>query len=269
MLVIIDGNNWFSRAWYALKPTKATEPEIVRADLEERSVRAIQTTGHWIQDINKQLNPTTLAICWDSPVSLRKELFPEYKGGRSEKPEGYYEALAVLRRRLRNYWNVELDGCEADDLLAKFAIDAVRTKEQCLLCSSDKDLHQCLVAGAVSQCIHVSRPVDRPGLSFDVITADDLKERYGVELSQWIDYRLMVGDKTDGLPKPYGVGDKIARTVLEACGSLDGFYADPSKAPISDSKRNSLLEFKPQVPLMRKLITLPFKIEATRSSVTV
>ena len=260
MLVIIDGNNWFSRAWFALKPTTSTEPEVVRIDIEERSVRSIQTTGHWIQDIKKQLKPTTLAICWDSPSSLRKELFPEYKGGRGEKPEGYYEAMTVLRRRLRDYWNVEIDGCEADDLLAKFAIDAVRTGEQCLLCSSDKDLHQCLVAGVVSQCMYVNRPGGgRQNLIFQVITADNWKDHYDVALSQWLDYRCMVGDKADGLPKPYGIGDKLARKILEACGSLDEFYADPLKAPITEGKRHAMLEFKSQLPLVRSLITLPIK----------
>lgn len=261
MLVIIDGNNWFGRAWFSLKPTKATEPEIVKADLEERSTRAIQTTGHWIQDTKRQLHPETLAICWDSPSSFRKELFPAYKGGREEKPEGYYEAMEVLRRRLREYWNVEMDGYEADDLMAKFAIDAVKTNDKCLLCSSDKDLHQCLVAGSVSQCTEVKRREGSQKLDFHVLNAEGFEGSYKMPLSQWLDYRCMAGDKSDNLPKPYGIGDKIARQILSACGTLDAFYDDPSKAGLSATRLNAMLEFKEHLPLLRKLITLPLRHE--------
>lgn len=267
MWVIIDGNNWFSRAWFALKPTTSTEPEIVQADLEERSVRAVQTAGHWIQDIKKQLKPTTLAICWDSPNSLRKQLYPEYKSHR-EKPEGYHAAMAVLRRRLRDYWNVELNGYEADDLLAKFAFDANREEARCLLCSSDKDLHQCLVAGVISQCIGMKRPFGDRRLEFEMITAKLLCKEYGVTPAQWVDYRCMVGDKADGLPGVYGIGPVNASDILVACGTLDGFYAEPFKAPISTTKRNALLEYKSRLPLIRKLITLPLKPETIGSSVT-
>lgn len=262
MWVIIDGNNWFSIAWYALKPTKSLHPDDIQADLEDRSARSVQTVLNWVEDIKRQLKPETFAICWDSPNSLRRQMFQEYKGGRGEKPEGYYVAMDDLRRKLElaGEWNVEIDGLEADDLLAKFAIDAVKEGSQCLLCSSDKDLHQCLIAGKVSQCTSVGRPEDRQRvLIFQILTAKLFEERYGVTLSQWIDYRCMAGDKTDGLPKPYGVGDKIALKILNACGSLDEFYADPLKAPITEGKRKAMLEFKPQLQLVRSLITLPLR----------
>lgn len=269
MWVVIDGNNWYSRAWFALKPTTSTDPEIVRADMEERCVRAVQTVLDWIEDTARQLKPETLAICWDSPNSFRREMFPEYKGGRGEKPEGYYAAMAVLRQNLDSYLQVESSGYEADDLLAKFAIDAVKANEQCLLCSSDKDLHQCLITGAVSQCISITRSLGQHfgRLEFKVVTADLLFNEYGVKPSQWVDFRCMVGDKSDGLAGALGIGEKLARKILDACETLDGFYADPDKAPIAAGKRSSLLEFKSQVPLMRKLVTLPLRPETLRNPV--
>jgi DNA polymerase-1 len=93
-------------------------------------------------------------------------------------------------------------------------------------------------------------------LEFKVITAEKLLDEYGVNPSQWVDFRCMTGDTSDGLPGAPGIGPKTARDVLVACGTLDKFYEEPFKAPVSVIKRNALLEFRSQVPLMRNLITL-------------
>ncbi len=256
MWVIIDGNNWYSRAFYALTPTESQEPGVIKADLDLRCVRSVQTVLRWIEDTERQLKPTTLAICWDSRKSFRKELCDKYKGHKGEKAEGYYSAMDALRLRLKDYQQRESSGFEADDLLAGFARDAVDEGEKCLLCSSDKDMHQCLTAGFVSQCTKMKRTEGISGLDFRVLNAEGLFKKYGVTPSQWIDYRCMTGDKSDGLPGVDGIGPKNAMEVLVACGTLDGFYAEPFKAQIAVAKRNALLEFKSQLPLMRELITL-------------
>lgn len=256
MWVIIDGNNWFSRAWFALKPTTSQDPEVIKHDLEQRSARSIQTTLRWIEDANRQLNPTTLAICWDSSTSFRKKACPAYKDGR-EKPDGYHSAMSVLRDNLQDYRQCEQSGYEADDLLAGFARDAIDEGEKCLLCSSDKDLHQCLVAGMVSQCTDFKRSlINSNRLEFQVLTYDGLLKQYGVSPWQWIDYRCISGDSSDGLPGAPGIGPKTACSVLVACQTLDEFYKEPFKAPITIRQRNILLEFQSQIPLMRDLITL-------------
>lgn len=264
MYLIIDGNNWFSVAWYALKPTTSTVPAIIQADMELRAVRSIQTVMNWVEDIEQQIRPTTMAICWDSATSFRKQLMPEYKSDR-EKPDGYFAAMRTLRKNLDGCWQVEMDGLEADDLMAKFARDAVKANERCLLCSSDKDLHQCLIAGCVSQCTGIDRQVLNSKI-FDlrVMTERALIDKYGVAPSLWVDYRCMVGDPSDGLPKPTDIGPVNAIKILSACGTLDEFYKDPFKAPISPAKRNAMLAFKEQVPLVRKLIKLPFTQEAMK-----
>jgi 5'-3' exonuclease len=255
MWVIIDGNNWYGRAFFALKPTMSQEPEIIRMDLELRCGRAVQTVLNWIEDTKLQLKPTMLAICWDSTSSFRKELCPEYKAGRGEKPAGYCAAMGVLRMCLEGYRQCESSGFEADDLLAGFARDAIDEGERCLLCSSDEDLHQCLTTGVVSQCTRVKRLADHR-LEFNVLTADGLFKLYGVKPWQWIDYRCIVGDRSDGLPGAPGVGPKAALAILGACGTLDRFYEEPDKAPLTALKLNTMLEFKSQLPLMRDLVTL-------------
>lgn len=254
MWVVIDGNNWFSRAWFALKPTSSQSPAIVQADLEQRCIRSIETVVRWIDDIARELKPTMLAVCWDSPASFRRELFPEYKADHN-KPAGYREAMRSLKEiLLGRHLQYLANGYEADDLLAGFAREAIDEGERCVLCSSDKDLHQCLVDGCVSQCTRMAR-VDNQ-LRFHITRSKELVDQYGVKPWQWVDYRCLTGDPSDGLPGVYGIGPKIAVDILTACGTLDKFYEEPFKAPITAAKRVAMLAFKPQVPLMRKLMTL-------------
>lgn len=255
MWVIIDGNNWYSRAWFALKPIKSQDPAVVQADLEDRCIRSVQTVERWVEDAAHQLKPTMLAICWDSPSNSRRDQYPEYKP-KAERPPGYAEAMVILRRELQDYRQCESTGYEADDLMAGFARDAIDEGERCLLCSSDKDLHQCLTAGFVAQCTRMSRPVGGDRLRFHVTKADELMELYGVTPLQWVDFRCLSGDPSDKLPGAPGIGPKTAREILAACGTLDGFYKEPFKAPITATKRNVLLEFKAKVPMMRDLVTL-------------
>lgn len=239
--LLIDGNNWYARDWFASE--KEAPGNFVRR----------------LADLRSQVEHSRVAICWDARSSFRHELSEGYKAKRAAKPDGFYGNMNDLRNELATVAGVasfEVEGFEADDLLSALVRNALDEGEKAIVFSSDRDLHQCLAAGLVSQVTQVSRL--KPGsLSFSVMTADKLeKEYYGVKPWQWVDYRIMVGDQSDSISGCPGVGPKSAAEVLRACQTLDAFFAQPFLPKLSPKQRSTLLAFRDQVDLRRRLITL-------------
>jgi DNA polymerase I len=237
--ILIDGNNWYARDFFASPADAATH-------FKRR-----------LHDLRNQVEHSRIAITWDARSSFRHELSSVYKSGRAEKPEGFHRQLAELRNDLATVEGVttfHVEGFEADDLLATLAHNAIDEGEKSVIFSGDKDLHQCLSKGLVTQIVSVRR--DKPGrLSFVAMTADKLVIDYKVNPWQWVDFQVMVGGN-DSLKGCDGIGPKTAAAILQACESLDGFYKEPFKAPITPKLRGNLLAFKSQAESLRRLVTL-------------
>lgn len=238
--ILIDGNNWFARDFFASKDNAGV------------------TFKRRLHDLLEQVDHSRCAIAWDARTSFRHELIDTYKSGRAAKPDGFHGNLNELRNDLATIDGVsslEVNGFEADDLLATLARQAQDEGEQAIIFSTDKDLHQCLVAGWVSQVTQVSRATQRR-LSFVTMTAKLLFETTGVHPWQWIDFRTIVGDKSDNLSGCPGLGEKVAAEVLSKCKTLDRFYDKPFVPNLNNRRRSMLLEFRSQVDLQRRLVTL-------------
>lgn len=236
--ILIDGNNWFARDFFAAGD------------------KAPATFLRRLADISDDLSPTRVAICWDTR-SFRHDKYPGYKSGREEKPAGFAHTMHELRETLATLDVTSFDahGYEADDLLATLAAQAIDEGERAMIFSSDRDLHQCLVDGAVNQVTKVDRPSARQ-LRYEVLTAAGVKRDFGVHPHQWVDYRAMVGDSSDSIAGCVGIGPKVAVEVLSRFDDLDAFFGRPYVPAITARQRNLLLNFAEQLPQMRELITL-------------
>lgn len=237
--LLIDGNNWYARDFFASHGK-------VGGMFSRR-----------LRNLMDQIDHSRVAVCWDAFRSFRNDLNSDYKADRAEKPAGFKPKLEETRNEVAAVAGVHsfhVDGFEADDLIASLARQAQDEGEKAIMFSADEDLHQCLIKGCVTQVLSVRRAtMDR--LSFDSLNSDKLETKFGVSSWQWVDYQVMVGGQ-DGLKGCEGIGVKTAAQVLKACGSLDQFYNNPFKAPISDKQRNKLLEFRPRVELLRDMVTL-------------
>ncbi|QDV26722.1 5'-3' exonuclease [Aureliella helgolandensis] len=236
--LIVDGNNCYAR------------------DAFVNAAGAAHATLRRLRDVRANMQATRAVICWDSP-SFRHELFAGYKAGRGEKPAGFQAGLDEVKAGTAaiGYESYECEGFEADDIAATVAAAAVDEGEQALIYSNDKDLHQCLVAGLVSQATAVRRPTSLT-LSYDVLTAKQLKTKFGVHPHQWVDFRALTGDKSDGIPGCVDIGPKAAQTLLTKFDSLDEFYRKPFAAKIQDKQRRNLLAYREELAKARRLLRL-------------
>ncbi len=237
--LLIDGNSWFAMDWYAAKGRAVTNFELRLATMRS------------------QFGFDRVVVAWDGKRSFRRDLCETYKTHRGAKPEGFEMALDKCKEALaRLVQTIEVDGFEGDDIVATLVDTAREEGVQAVIASADKDLHQLLERGRVSQVTSMKR-ITHARLHCNTVTEDDLIAKYGVRPNQWVDYRVMIGDPSDGIVGFHGIGETIATEVLQRCQTLEGFYSRVwSVSAMTNRQRTIMLANKDKVDALRALLTL-------------
>ena len=171
--------------------------------------------------------PTHVIAAFDKGLpAARIALYKEYKAQRQETPDELRSQFALVRKILATYGIpvVEIDGEEADDVIATLARQAEEQAQKVLVVTGDLDLLQIVDA-------HTTVLTTRRGITdLGRYDPDGVRARYELEPRQLPDYRGLKGDPSDNLPGIPGVGEKTAIKLIQAAGSLDALLADPSLA---------------------------------------
>lgn len=194
----------------------------------------------------EQERPDYLAVVFDTGKTFRDELFPEYKATREKMPEDLRPQIDRIRDLVDsfNIPRAELIGYEADDVLGSLANWAVDKGLAVKIITGDKDLLQ-----LVNDRITVNLPGRSLGDARDYFR-DDVKEALGVWPEQVVDYKAIIGDRSDNIPGVYGVGEKTAVKLLEQYQTLDEIYDNLEavqsrfKTKLADGKENAYLSQK-------------------------
>lgn len=198
-------------------------------------------------EIIKQLEPEYVAVAWDKrgSKSKRTEIFADYKAGRSKPPEEFYQQMPLLHDLLKSFgWPLyELDEYEADDIMGTFA----RIAEA-------QDVETCIVTGDYDMCQLISPDttvyITKKGSELLEFNEAAFEEKYGVRVSQFVDYKALVGDKSDNIPGVTKIGPVAARKLLTQYGTLDGIYEHidelkgAQKANLEHDKTNAYMSQK-------------------------
>ena len=171
--------------------------------------------------------PTHILAAFDKGMPAdRVSLFAEYKAQRRVMPDELRSQFALVRRVLETYSIpiVEIEGQEADDVIATLARQAEEGGEQTIVVTGDLDLLQ--IVDERTTVLTTRRGISELG-RYDPAA---VRERFGLEPDQLPDYRGLKGDPSDNLPGIPGVGEKTATKLLQAAGSLDALVADPALA---------------------------------------
>ncbi len=170
----------------------------------------------------EQDRPDYLMVAFDVGATFRDELFSDYKGTREKMPED----LAIQIERIRqmvdifNIPRLEQEGYEADDVLGSIAKKAAAAGLGVKIITGDRDLLQ-----LVDDRIIVSLPEGRSLSEARDYQAEDVMEKMGVRPDQVVDFKALVGDKSDNIPGVAGVGEKTAAKLLAEYETLEGIYA--------------------------------------------
>jgi DNA polymerase-1 len=214
LLVLLDGHGIIHRAYHALK-----EPLIVRRTGEV--VTAVYGLAGTLLSVLEQLNPTHIAIALDPRgPTFRHELDITYKAQRVAAPEDLTSQIGRCIELIEAF-NIpvfRVPGFEADDAIGTLAREADEQGIDTFVVSLDSDMIQ-LVGPHVR--LFMMRPYQRDTVTYDEAT---VRERYGFEPHQMVDFKGLKGDVSDNIPGVPGIGEKTAVRLIQQFGSLEGVY---------------------------------------------
>ncbi|MEM1430701.1 MAG: DNA polymerase I [Pseudomonadota bacterium] len=243
-LHLIDGSAFIFRAYHALPPlTRKSDGLPVGAISGFCNMLYRYIEGNTGPDA-----PTHAAVIFDKGShTFRNDLYDAYKANRDEMPEDLRPQIPLTRDATRAF-NIaceEIEGFEADDIIATLARQAREAGGRVTIISSDKDLMQ-LVGGGVEMLDAMKNK--RIGVA-------EVEEKFGVAPDKVIDVQALAGDSVDNIPGAPGIGVKTAAQLIGEYGDLETLLerAEEIKQP---KRRQTLIDHAEQIRLSQKLVTL-------------
>ena len=243
-LLLIDGNSLTYRAFFALPTDMATASGQV--------TNAVFGFTSMLINLMRDHEPEGVALTFDLPKpTFRHERNPEYKAGRESAPDILRQQMGLVREVVDalNFPVLELEGFEADDILATMASRARDEKRDVIVVTGDRDCYQLV------EDPHIKVLYNKRGVS-DYALYDEagIFERTGVKPTDYVAYASMRGDKSDNLPGVPGVGEKTAAKLINTYGGIDGIYAAVEEQ--TPKLKQNLSENEAQVRLNLELMEL-------------
>ncbi len=243
-LHLIDGSAFIFRAYHALPPlTRKSDGLPIGAVSGFCNMLQKYVEGNAGPDA-----PTHVAVIFDKGShTFRNDLYDLYKANREAMPEDLRPQMPLTREATKAF-NIackELEGYEADDIIATLAVQAREAGGRVTIVSSDKDLMQ-LVGGGVEML---------DAMKNKRIDTDGVFEKFGVGPDRVVDVQALAGDSVDNVPGAPGIGVKTAALLINEYGDLETLLdrAEEIKQP---KRRQTLIEKRDQIELSKKLVQL-------------
>ena len=234
-LHLIDGSAYIFRAFHALPPlTRKSDGLPVGAVSGFCNMLQRYVEGNTGPDA-----ATHVAVIFDKGShTFRNDLYDQYKANRDEMPEDLRPQIPLTRDASRafNIATHEMEGFEADDIIATLACQARDAGGRVTILSSDKDLMQLVGDGVEMLDPMKNKRIDRDGVF----------EKFGVGPERVVDVQALAGDSVDNVPGAPGIGVKTAALLINEYGDLDGLLerAEEIKQP---KRRQTLIDNADQI----------------------
>lgn len=242
-LFLIDGSGFIFRAYYAMAYSgrEMTDPD-------GTPVGAVFGFTNMLLKMLKDYHAPYIAVIFDAArENFRNEIYPAYKANRDETPEDLIPQFPLIREAVKAFDMpaIEMEGYEADDLIAAYTKQALAQGKKVVVVSSDKDLMQLIRPGV--------RMLDP--MKGKWIGPEEVREKFGVGPERVVDVQSLAGDSIDNVPGVPGIGIKTAAELINEYGSLEGLLerAGEIKQP---KRREKLIENADNARISKKLVQL-------------
>ncbi|MBO5415753.1 MAG: DNA polymerase I [Clostridia bacterium] len=238
-ILVVDGNSILNRAFYGVHPLTTKD------GLHTNAVFGMYTI------LSKNIGvvkPDYCVVAFDLKApTFRHKMFDGYKANRKGMPEELAEQLPYAKECMRGMGLsvLELEGYEADDILGTVSAHAAKEEIHSYVLTGDRDSLQLIDADTT-----VLLATNKETVNFD---REHFREVYGIEPSQFVDVKALMGDSSDNIPGVAGIGEKTALKLIGEFSTLEGVYEKYSEAKLSPSVKQKLTDGKDSAFLSQKL----------------
>ena len=256
--MLLDSASLYFRAFFGV-------PDSLKAP-DGTVVNAVRGLLDFVATLTTKYQPEAVVACWDDDwrPAWRVDLLPSYKTHRvaevivgepdiEETPDLLSPQVPIIAEALGlvGIPVVGAMGAEADDIIGTLApawdgpVDIV---------TGDRDLFQLVDDAHPVRVLYTARGVG----NHDVVDNAWIRAKYGIDAAQYVDFAVMRGDASDGLPGVAGIGEKTAATLLGAYDDLDAILAaaQDRSSDIKPRVRQSLLDSQDYIEIARKVVTV-------------
>lgn len=227
-LVLVDGHSILNRAFFGI-------PDLTNS--EGVHTNAVYGFLNILFKILDEEKPDYLTVAFDVHApTFRHKMFAEYKGTRKPMAQELREQVPLMKEMLTamGVTIVEKEGYEADDLLGTIAKKSEAQGLEVSVVSGDRDLLQ-----LASDHIKIRIPkTKRTGTEIEDYLAKDVKEKYQVTPTEFIDVKALMGDSSDNIPGVPGIGEKTATALIVSYGSIENAYEHVEEIKPNRAKEN-------------------------------
>ena len=236
---LVDGSGFIFRAYHALPP-------LTRSD--GTPVAAVLGFSNMLAKLLSETDADHIAVIFDAAgVSFRNRIYDAYKANRGAPPDDLVPQFALVREATDAFGvcRIEMQGFEADDLIATYARQAREAGAVVTIVSSDKDLMQ-----LVGRNVTMLDPIkNKP------IGDAEVHERFGVGPDKVVDVQALCGDSIDNVPGVPGIGVKTAAELITTYGDLETLLAHAGEIK-QPKRRQSLIDNEAKARLSKELVKL-------------
>lgn len=236
---LIDGSGYIFRAFYGLPPLNAPDGT---------PVNAVYGFTNMFLKLTTKIKCDYCLVLFDAKrQNFRNDIFPDYKGTRKETPEELIPQFPIIREAVEalNLNYLEMEGFEADDLIATYTEKALAENMDVVVVSADKDLMQ-----LIRPHVELYDP-----MKDKFFTPEDVKEKFGVYPDKVVDVQALSGDSIDNIPGVPGIGLKTASQLVNEYGSLEAVLQHASEIK-QEKRRQMLLDNMENARISLQLVTL-------------
>lgn len=241
-LILVDGYGFLFRAYHSMPP-------LTRKD--GTPTGAVYGFCNMLMKLLGDHEGDYIAVALDAgKKTFRNDIYADYKANRPPAPDDLIPQFPLVREAVEafNLPSLQVEGFEADDLIATYTRQATQMGLDVLIVSSDKDLMQ-----LVDDNVTMFDP-----LKSRFIKHEQVVEKFGVAPELVLDILSLMGDSSDNIPGVPGIGPKIAAELINQYGSLDALLERTSEVK-QNKRRENLEKFKDQALLSRELASLSFE----------
>jgi len=241
-LILIDAHSLIYRAFFALPPMSTSDGRVTNAVYGFTSMLAIVLATR----------PEYAIAAFDlGKPTFRSQEYEQYKAGRRAMPDDLRPQLDMVRDVLGAFsipiYGVE--GFEADDVIGTLARIAEERGHAVTIVSGDLDCLQ-----LVSESVEALVP--RRGITDTFVYGPgQVRQRYGIEPEQLVDFKALRGDTSDNIPGVPGVGDKTAAKLVQDFVNVEALLERVDQLPEGRLK-TSLKANADQVRLGKRMVTI-------------